>query len=97
MERCIWYLDNILIHNSNTEAEHHGIVRKVLQQYIEHGLVGNLLKSVFHVYKTIFLKYVCHNQKIKIQVLRLETMSIWPIPMRKIKVQSFSGFANYYC
>ena len=45
MEGCIWYHDDILIYGGDMEAEHQAIVEKVLQQYVEHGLAVNLLKS----------------------------------------------------
>ena len=58
MEAYIWYLDHILIHSGDTEAEHQAIVEKVLQQCVEHGLAVNLFKSEFHVRETIFLEHV---------------------------------------
>ena len=74
VEGCIWYLDNILIHSGNTEAVHQGIVKKVLQRCIVQGLAGNLLKSMFHSYKTIILKHVSNSQEVKMDPSRLETM-----------------------
>ena len=44
MEGCIWHLDDMLIHGGNTESEYQAIVEKALQLYVEHRLVGNLLK-----------------------------------------------------
>ena len=71
-------------------------MEKILQQCIEHALAVNLLKSKFHVYKTIFLVHVINSQKVKMDVSKLETMSKWPIPMKKKEVQAFLGFSNYY-
>ena len=97
MEGCIWYLDDILIYNGDTKAEHQAIVEKVLQQCVEHGLAVNLLKSKFHVKETIFLVHVINGQEVKMDPSKLETMSKWPISMKKKEVQAFLGFANYYC
>ena len=96
MEGCIWYLDHILIYDGNTEAEHQALVEKVLQQYVEHGLPVNLLKSKFHIKETIFLEYVINGQEVKMHPSKLETMSKWPILTKKKEVQAFLGFANYY-
>ena len=62
MEECIWYLDDILIYGGDTEVEHQGIVEKVLQQCVEHGLAVNLLKREFHVKETIFFVHVINGQ-----------------------------------
>ena len=70
MEGCIWYLNNILIYDGNTEAKHQAIVEKVLQQCIEHGLAVNLLKSEFHVQETIFLGHVINGQEVKMDPLK---------------------------
>ena len=55
---------DILICDGNTKAEHQAIVRKVLQQGIEHELVVHLLKSKFHVHKTIFLLHDINGQEV---------------------------------
>ena len=96
MEGYIWYIHNILFCGNNTEAEHQAIVGKVLQQCLEHGLAINLLKSKFHVHETIFLLHVINGQEVKIDPSKLKTMSKWPIPTKKKKVQAFLGFTNYY-
>ena len=96
MEGCIWYLNDILIYGGDTEAEPQATVEKVLQQYIEHGLAGNLLKSEFHVQETIFLGHVINGQEVKMDTSKLETMSKWPIPTKKKEVQVFLGFDKYY-
>ena len=86
IEGYIWYLDDILIYAGDTEAEHQSIVKKVLQQCVEHGLAVNLLKSEFHVKKTIFLRHVINCQEVKMYPSKLETMSKWPIPTTKKEV-----------
>ena len=96
MEGCIWYLDNILIYCSNTEAEHQAIVEKLVQQHIEHGLAVNLLKSESHIHETIFLVHVIIGQEVKMDPSKLIIMSKWPISIKKKEVQAFLGFTNYY-
>ena len=96
MEGCIWYLDDIVIYGSDTEAEYQAIVEKVLQQCVEHGLAVNLLKSEFYVKETIFLGHVINGQEVKMDPSKLETVFKWPIPTKKKEVQDFLDFANYY-
>lgn len=83
MEGCVKYLGDNLIYSSNTEAEHKSIVEKVIQQYVEHELGVNLLKSELHVYKTIYLIVVINMQEVKMGLSKLETMYKWPIPTKK--------------
>ena len=40
--------------------------------------------------------HVINIQEVKMDPLKLETMSKWPIPTKKKEVQTFLGFANYY-
>ena len=96
MEGCCWSLDDLLICAGDTEADHEAIVEKVLQPCVEHRLAVNLLKSDFHVNKTIFLVHVINGQEVKMDPSKLETMSKWPIPTKKKEVQAFLGFANFY-
>ena len=95
-ERCIKYLNNILINGGYTEAEHQARVEKVLQQCVEHGPAVNLQKREFHVKGTIFVGHVINNQEVKMDPSKLETMSKWSIPTTRKEVLAFLGFANYY-
>ena len=94
MEGCIWYLNNILLYSGNIEAEHQAIVEEVLQQYIEQELVGNQLKSQFHIHETIFLVHVINGQEVKMDHSKLETMCKWPIPTKRNEVQVFLAMPN---
>ena len=47
--------------------------------------------------KRLFLGHVINSEEVKMDPSKLETMSKWPIPTKKKKVQAFLGFANYYC
>ena len=40
--------------------------------------------------------HVINAQDVKMDPSKLETMSKWPIPIKKKEVQVFSGFDNYY-
>ena len=55
---CIWLLNNIVIYGANTDAEQQAIIKKVQQQYVNHRLAINLVKSKCNVYENIFQKHV---------------------------------------
>ena len=59
------------------------MVKKVLQQSVEHGLAVNLLKSKFYVYETIFLVHVINRQEVKMDHSKIKNMYKWPIRARK--------------
>ena len=94
IEGCIWYFNDILSYSSNTEAEYQAIVKKVLQQYVEHELVVNLVKSKFYLHETIFLKHVTNGQKVNIDLSKVQSMFKWLSPAKKKEVQIFLDFAN---
>ena len=96
MSVCILYLDDMVIYGGNTKAEHQAIVEKVRQQCFKHGLAVNLLKSKFHIYRSIFIVHVINSQEVKMDSLKLENISNWPISTKKKEVLAFLGFSNYY-
>ena len=96
MQRSTWQPVNILTYGGNTEAELQAIIEKVTQQYVEHGLAGNLHKSEFHVHETIFSGHVINGQEVNIDPSKLKTMSKWPIPMKKKEVHQILVFTTYY-
>ena len=93
---CIWYMDDILIHVAETEAEHQAYVQKNLQQCVAHWLAVNLTKSEFHVHETILLAHIVNGNQVHMDPAKVETMSKWPVPTKKKEVQSFLGFATSY-
>lgn len=98
MEGCISYLENILIYRGDTENEYQQLVEKVVQQFVWHGLVVNLLKSEFHVRQTqaIFLCHIINGQQIPMDPSKLYTMYKRPRLRQKKDVQVLLGFAKYY-
>ena len=75
MKACIWYLFNILIYSSNTEAEHQAVLEKVLQEYVKHVLVDTLFQSKCHIHETMFLMHVIKGQEVKLDLSKHKTMS----------------------
>ena len=95
-EGCVWYMDDILSYNRQTEAEHQAYVEKILLQCVNHELAVNFNKSEFHMHETICLGYIVNGSQVQMDPAKLETMSKWPVPTEKNQVQAFLGFANYY-
>jgi len=96
IEGYVWYLDDILICERETEEEHQALVEKVLEKYVEYELAVNLPKSEFHVEQILFLGHIINGQQVQIDPAKLEVMAKWPVAIKKNKVQAFLGFANYY-
>jgi len=78
------YLDDILIY-SNNMSEHHWHVKEVLKYLHKAGLYAKAEKCKFHSESVEYLEYVLSSSSL--------TMS-----NDKVKdIQSFLGFANFYC
>ena len=92
----LWYVDDVLVYENNTEAKYQQIVEEVLRRYVEHDLAINLTKSEFHINKVIFLGYIINGSQNHIDLTKLEIISKQPQLMKKKEVQVFLGFANYY-
>ena len=61
----VHYLDNILIHTSETEEEYQVSVEQVLERLMDHDVAVNLSKLEFHVKEIVFLGYVINSLKVK--------------------------------
>src|SRR5436305_9765040 len=87
----IVYIDDILIY-SDTKEEHMELVMKVLEALILAGLYIELEKTVFHVQKVEFLRYVIGAEGVMISEEVIKQIIDWKVPRNVKKVQSFLGF-----
>jgi hypothetical protein len=92
---CIVYLDDILIY-SNTEEEHIGHVREVLERLRQNKLFVKLSKCEFHTSRTEFLGYIVSPEGITIDPERVKTIQEWPEPKTIREIRVFIGFMSYY-
>ena len=92
----IWFLDNILIHSGNTEAEQQSIVETIQLQYVTHELAGNLLKSKCYINETIFVEDVINGQQVQIDSSKVKTLSKQHNCIKKKEVQALVPCAEYY-
>jgi len=89
LDVCVMiYLDDILIY-SNNMSKHHWHIKEVLKHLCKAGLYAKAEKCKFHSESVEYLGYMSDN-KIKI-------IQDW-LELKKVKdIQSFLGFANFYC
>jgi len=90
------YLDDILIFSNNLD-DHIKHVREVLSRLRDNSLFGKLEKCNFHKSSTIFLGYIISSNGIKMDPEKVEATLTWPTPKCVKDIQSFIGFANFYC
>ena len=89
-------LDDILIF-SCSQAEHDIHVAKILDQLRDAQLCANPTKCEFDKSEVEYLGYIIGADGIQMNPKKLETITLWPVPTNVEEVQSFLGFANFYC
>ena len=90
------YLNNILIYSDNL-AEHQQHIREVLTRLRKHGLFAKAEKCEFHVETTEFLGYILTPNGLQMGKEKVQMIQDWPEPRKVCDMQSFLGFANFYC
>ncbi|CCO31697.1 Retrotransposable element Tf2 155 kDa protein type 1 [Rhizoctonia solani AG-1 IB] len=91
----IVYLDDILIF-SNSREEHVQHVTEVLSCLQKHNLFCNPSKCVFFVTEVTHIGVVT-PEGISMEQEKVKAIQEWPEPRNVKQVQSFLGFANFYC
>ena len=90
------YLDNILIYLNNM-SEHHWHVKEVLKYLHKTGLYAKAEKCEFHSKLVEYLGYILSPSGLTMSDNKVKIIQDWP-ELKKIKnIQSFLGFANFYC
>jgi len=92
---CV-YLDNILIY-TKTMDEHCHIICLVLEWLCEHKLFLQHDKCKFKHTQIKYLGLVVTHGSIAMDLIKVAEVAEWPVPKTKKEVQSFLGFANFYC
>jgi len=90
------YLDDILIYSENPD-EHLKHVREILCRLRANSLFAKLEKCEFNVDTTNFLGFVISPDGIQMDESKVQVIKDWPTPQKVKEVQSFLGFANFYC
>ncbi|MBW0561376.1 hypothetical protein O181_101091 [Austropuccinia psidii MF-1] len=90
------YLDYIMVF-SKSEEEHITHVSTVLSSLRANNLFAKASKLLFHVSSVEYLGYFASSEGLKMDQAKVQQILNWP-PLRNLKaLQSFLGFANFYC
>ncbi|MBW0489041.1 hypothetical protein O181_028756 [Austropuccinia psidii MF-1] len=80
-----------------SEEEHVKHVVSVLQRLRENSLIAKASKCVFHASSVEYLGSVVSSDGLKMDSSKSQQILNWPQPKNIKAIQSFLGFANFYC
>ncbi|MBW0572143.1 hypothetical protein O181_111858 [Austropuccinia psidii MF-1] len=92
----VTYLDNIMVF-SKSEEEHVTHVSTVLSTLRANNLFAKASKCLFHVSSVEYLGYIFSSEGLKIDQEKVQQILNCPPPRNLKALQSFLGFANFYC
>ena len=90
------YLDDILIY-SNNMSEHHWHVEEVLKCLHKTGFYAKAKKCEFYSKSVEYLGYIFPPSGLTISDNKVKIIQDWAEPKKVKDIQSFLGFANFYC
>src|SRR6201995_4756021 len=90
------YIDDILIYTQDLE-QHRKITHRVLEHLREHKLYLKAEKCEFCRTKIEYLGMIISENTVEMDPTKVSGVRDWPIPTNVTEVQSFLGFANFYC
>jgi len=90
------YLDDILIYSDNINI-HRTHVREVLRRLRKNGLFAGAHKCSFHTNSIDYLGYILSPTGLSMDSVKIQAIQDWPEPRKVKDIQSFLGFANFYC
>ncbi|MBW0500974.1 hypothetical protein O181_040689 [Austropuccinia psidii MF-1] len=88
---------NYIIVFSSSEEEHFKRVASVLQRLRDNDFFSKAPKCVFHASSVEYFGYVLSSEGLKMDSSRVQQILNWPWPKNIKALQSFLGFANFYC
>jgi len=90
------YLDDILIYLNNM-SKYHWHVKEVLKHLYKAGLYTKAEKCEFHSKSVEYLGYILSPSGLTISDNKIKIIQDWLEPKKVKDIQSFLGFANFYC
>lgn len=89
------YIDDLLIASSSPE-EHLRHLRLVLERLEQHGLLINVVKSIFGVPELDLLGYHVDATNIRPLQEKVTAVREFPLPNTQRKLRTFLGLVNFY-
>ena len=90
------YLDDILIYSNNMSNQHRH-VKEVLKHLCKAGLYAKVEKCEFHSESVEYLGYILSPSGLTMSDNKIKIIQDWLEPKKVKDIQSFLGFANFYC
>jgi len=90
------YLDDILMYLNNM-SEHHQHVKEVLKHLCNAGLYVKAEKCKFYSKSVEYLGYILSPSGPTMFNNKVKMIQDWQEPKKVKDIQSFLGFANFYC
>ena len=97
LDICILiYLDDILLYSDNSD-KHEQHVCEILRRLRNNKLYAHTDKCSFHKDMVEYLGYILAPSGLTMDNNKVKVIQGWPEPRKVKDVQSFLGFANFYC
>ena len=78
-------------------SKHHWHVKEVLKHLHKASLYAKAEKCKFHFKSVEYLKYILSFSSLTMSDDKVKIIQDWPEPKKVKDIQSFLGFANFYC
>ena len=97
LDVCVMiYLDDILIYSNNI-SEYHWHIKEVLKHLYKAGLYAKAEKYEFYSKLVEYLEYILFPSGLTMSDDKVKIIQDWTEPKKVKDIQSFLGFANFYC
>jgi len=96
LDNLFIYMDDILIATTGSLDEHRSKVAHVLTKLQDNNLFLKPEKCHFHKDKVEYLGVIVEKGQVKMDPIKVQGITDWPIPTNLHEVRSFLGFGNYY-
>jgi len=90
------YMDDIIITTEDNDVLHELCVNHILDKLEKFNLFLKPEKCRFHQHEVEYLGVLIGNGSVKMDPIKVQGISEWPIPQTVKDVQSFLGFCNFY-
>jgi hypothetical protein len=92
----IIYMDDILIATNGSLERHKAKVAHILQKLMDNDLFLKPEKCQFHKEEVEYLGVIVGKGQVKMDPVKVQGITDWPVPTNLHELRSFLGFGNYY-